>query len=115
VTHIIHSAWPVNFNYTLASFETAISFVRELAGLAASSKQTPTIVFMSSVATLARAPAFDWVEEAPIEGLEVSVGSGYGESKRVAEEVGIVPSCVRHPSYVLTIGCVYLTDSQRGC
>jgi hypothetical protein len=39
------------------------------------------------VTTLLHAPGPDWVEEAPVEGLEVSVGTGYAESKRVAEEV----------------------------
>jgi thioester reductase-like protein len=82
-----HNAWPVNFNYALASFETSISFVRELAELAVSGKRQPTVAFTSSLGTLAWAAAADWVEEGPIESFEVSVGSGYGESKRVAEEV----------------------------
>jgi nucleoside-diphosphate-sugar epimerase len=85
----------VNFNYTLASFESAVSFVRELADFAISGTRQPTISFTSSVATLARAPAPDWVEEAPIDRLDVSVGSGYGESKRVAEEVSQSPGVAR--------------------
>jgi thioester reductase-like protein len=117
VTHIIHTAWPVNFKYAFGLFESAISFVRELAGLAISStrKRLPTISFMSTVATLLRAPVPDWVEEAPIEGLEVAVGTGYGQAKRVAEEVCQCQS-VASQWYPLTMGGVRgLTDSQRRC
>ncbi|KAF7321145.1 General substrate transporter [Mycena chlorophos] len=89
VTLIIHNAWKLDFNLSVASFEPHIHGTRKLADLALSSPQRPRIVFTSSVAS-----AMNWdpskgpCPEELIGTEGVSAGStGYGQSKLVAEQV----------------------------
>lgn len=88
MTHIIHTAWELNFNWKLEHFERFhIAGVRHLVDLAMSSRmpQSPRFIFMSSIGAVANAPS-------PI--LEISFGDpsvtgdqGYGEAKFVAERI----------------------------
>ncbi|KIJ64864.1 hypothetical protein HYDPIDRAFT_132032 [Hydnomerulius pinastri MD-312] len=89
VTHIIHIAWPVNFNLALNSFETAIRGVRNLVDFALSSllPTPPKIIFTSSVGVLYNWPRSLAVEEDPIYNATVPVGQGYGEAKWIAERI----------------------------
>ncbi|KAG0151604.1 hypothetical protein CROQUDRAFT_86633 [Cronartium quercuum f. sp. fusiforme G11] len=93
LTHILHFAYPVNFNLTLASFEPSVQFTQSLLELAArvtkaNPKIKPNFVFASSVATLAsfKGREDEWVEESQVE-MASCLGGGYGESKRVCEEI----------------------------
>ncbi|KAL9099102.1 MAG: hypothetical protein Q9187_009548, partial [Circinaria calcarea] len=87
-THIIHNAWPVDFNRSLSSFATPhISFVRQLIDLSA--RNAAHIFFISSVSTV-----LAWntnhagpVPEAIIEDFSVPEAMGYAESKHVAERL----------------------------
>ncbi|KAK2597269.1 hypothetical protein N8I77_013129 [Diaporthe amygdali] len=87
VTHIIHNAWPVNFNLNFQSFEAqAIRPTHHLISLALRSnlRPKPTFTFVSSIATVLSAGSDVLEKPYPWE----CVGSmGYGQSKWVAEEV----------------------------
>ncbi|KAI0070731.1 acetyl-CoA synthetase-like protein, partial [Panus rudis PR-1116 ss-1] len=88
VTHIIHNAWPVNFNMSLESFEPNIKSVRDLIDISLSSPlpHPPPVVFVSSVGVLRHVNLSVPVTESPVEAA-VAVGMGYGESKWVAEKL----------------------------
>ncbi|KAK7461264.1 hypothetical protein VKT23_008439 [Stygiomarasmius scandens] len=88
ITGIIHSAWKVDFKMSLESFEPLIAGVRNLASLALGSpyKSPPSITFTSSMAVLSDICTSPILEE-PILDPSFSVGTGYGESKWVAESL----------------------------
>ncbi|KAG8930870.1 hypothetical protein FRC02_003563 [Tulasnella sp. 418] len=89
VTHIIHNAWRVDFNVSLASFEPGIKGVRTLIDMALASPRSdpPRIIFTSSVATLRNYQGTTAAPEAPIEDPALPAGAGYGESKWTAERI----------------------------
>lgn len=99
-THILHAAWPVNFNLSLASFEPAVAGVANLARLAQGSRHDALVLFVSSVAAVGGAGAGysapndgndkseRWVSETTVhEGdfAGAAAATGYGRSKLVAE------------------------------
>ncbi|KAF8311712.1 acetyl-CoA synthetase-like protein [Clavulina sp. PMI_390] len=88
VTLIIHNAWRLDFNLTLQSFEPQIRGTRNLVALALSSTNAASLrfIFTSSVSVLQNWPNTSALEE-PIKNPTVSVGTGYGESKYVAEKI----------------------------
>ncbi|MBW0473423.1 hypothetical protein O181_013138 [Austropuccinia psidii MF-1] len=92
VTHIIHLSYPVNFNLNLDGFENSFKFTSQLTNLLRKSPRSksvkPTFVFASSVSTLSNYDGNkqEWVDEAEVD-LMSCLGSGYGESKRVCEEI----------------------------
>ncbi|KAI0795718.1 hypothetical protein C8Q75DRAFT_711913 [Abortiporus biennis] len=95
VTHILHNAWPVDFNLNLPSLDGAIQGVRKLVDFAISSPYTemPSITFSSSIASVGSpntTPGF--AKEEYILDPHVPAGSGYGESKWVAERILAVAS-----------------------
>ncbi|CAL1699334.1 unnamed protein product [Somion occarium] len=87
-THVIHNAWPVNFNLSLSSFEVIIKGVRALIDLALSSPlpSPPRLVFISSIGVLRNLDPSGPIAEEPVE-ARVAVGMGYSESKWVAEKL----------------------------
>ncbi|KAF8993889.1 hypothetical protein BDQ17DRAFT_1431390 [Cyathus striatus] len=78
-THIIHNAWPVNFNLSLQSFETSIAGLRRLIDFCLTSPRgiPPKLIFTSTIGVFRKSlvPA------------EVSIGTGYSESKWVSEQI----------------------------
>lgn len=81
VTHIIHSAWHLDFNMILSSFEaTHIAGVRHLADLAlASPKATcPRIIFISSINAYGSWQPGAGIPEACVD-FPPPVASGYGQ------------------------------------
>jgi thioester reductase-like protein len=91
ITVIIHNAWALDFNKTLSSFESHIRGTRNLIQLArdAAISGGARFIFTSSVAA-----AQGWhpsqgqlYPEDELVPLENARGSGYGESKYVAENV----------------------------
>ena len=87
---IIHSAWPVDFNQALASFEPHVRGVRNFIDLAAASHRVPQIVFFSSIATTNFWDSIYPGENRPetlLRDARVAVGQGYGEGKYVAEHL----------------------------
>ncbi|EJD45598.1 acetyl-CoA synthetase-like protein [Auricularia subglabra TFB-10046 SS5] len=89
ITHIIHNAWPVNFNYTIQTFEPAVQSVKELVDLALKSPlpSPPKFLFVSSVSVVRNATPGTPTPEDYVEDPAVVVGLGYGESKFVAESI----------------------------
>ena len=97
VTHIIHNAWPVNFNLSLASFASHIAGIRALVEFccqnsstaSASSKtvQIPSLIFVSSLSSVTSLSSHTQVPEAIAFDTSAPAHTGYGESKYVAERV----------------------------
>ncbi|GLB38787.1 putative acetyl-CoA synthetase-like protein [Lyophyllum shimeji] len=98
VTHIIHNAWPVNFNRNLSSFEPHVQGLCNLVRLALLSSgrrltgTPPTrILFASSIAVAGRFPALN--ADGPYEVPETSLDAentaefGYPEAKWVCERL----------------------------
>ena len=83
-THIIHCQWPVNFNLSITSFEPQIRGIRHLIDFCLSSKLSPSLFFLSSVATVNHLKDRTAVLEAPVDVL-TTVDGGYGASKQVCE------------------------------
>ncbi|TBU41001.1 acetyl-CoA synthetase-like protein [Dichomitus squalens] len=88
VTHIIHNAWTVNFALTLPSFEPDLKAVRNLVDLALSSPYVtpPTIQLASSIGIFEHCAIKPPIPETPVEPAS-AIGSGYTESKWIAERV----------------------------
>ena len=91
---IIHSAWKVDFNHSLESYEDVhIRGVRNFIDLCVTGARRPQFTFVSSVSSVgnwaAVRPDVASVPERPFEEGEMGVAQkiGYGESKHVAEEV----------------------------
>ena len=86
VTLIIHAAWPVDFNLTLASFSSSLTSVSSLARLTASSSHRPSIIFTSSIASVlnhSQTPIPEEIVTSP----SAPDRTGYGESKHIAEQL----------------------------
>jgi nucleoside-diphosphate-sugar epimerase len=90
VTTIIHNAWRLDFNLSLASFEPAVRGTRNLLELAMQSSHAGHVrfLFTSSVAVSRSWPrnAEPFPEE-PQADAQWAVGNGYGEAKYVCEQV----------------------------
>jgi nucleoside-diphosphate-sugar epimerase len=90
MTLIIHNAWRLDFNLTLPSFETSIRGTRHLLDLAIDSAQAAhvRVLFTSSIAVTQSWPRIRGpFPEEPQDDAHWCVGSGYGESKYVCEQV----------------------------
>lgn len=95
MTHIIHNAWRVDFNLSLASFEKHIAGTRRLVDLCCGMSRPVKLFFTSSVGA-----AHNWdinrgpvPEEVLVE--ENTTVSGYGASKFVGENVSVVVGWMR--------------------
>ncbi|VDB88513.1 unnamed protein product [Peniophora sp. CBMAI 1063] len=99
ITHIIHNAWPVNFDRTLASFEASIRTLDNLVQLAllsgarnAHDHRPRRILFASSIAVAGRYPIINpdnsVVPEAPLD-PRATAEFGYPEAKWVCEQVAL--------------------------
>ncbi|KAI0746343.1 acetyl-CoA synthetase-like protein [Daedaleopsis nitida] len=88
VTHIMHNAWQVNFNMSLSSFEADLKGIRNLINLAIRSPYAtpPKVMFVSSIGAVGNYRAHSLVPEVPVK-PSVALGSGYPESKWVAEKL----------------------------
>ncbi|KAK5147071.1 hypothetical protein LTR04_000921 [Oleoguttula sp. CCFEE 6159] len=85
---IIHNAWKVDFNHSLASFEeTHIRGVRHFIEWSIKSKKHSAIFFVSSISSVGNWPAGSTVPETPHEDYGVASQLGYGESKHVSERI----------------------------
>ncbi|KAF8200278.1 hypothetical protein BJ912DRAFT_1020035 [Pholiota molesta] len=89
VTHIIHNAWPVDFNLALKSFEVNIKGLRNLIDFALSSplQSLPTLIYTSTIGVFQTPhPTAANLAELPII-AKVAIGTGYTESKWVSEQI----------------------------
>ncbi|CAK5283812.1 unnamed protein product [Mycena citricolor] len=88
ISAIIHNAWTLDFNKSLASFEPHIKGTRNLIDLALASDAGVRLLFTSSVGTAVgwdpkRGPFPEELQLDP----SAALGLGYGESKYVAERI----------------------------
>jgi thioester reductase-like protein/acyl-CoA synthetase (AMP-forming)/AMP-acid ligase II len=90
----IHNAWAVDFNKTVASFESHIAGTRRAIDFSIQSRRRAQIVFVSSIAAVGNWPATQQpdsnstqqaVPERIIADHSAPLPQGYGESKHVAE------------------------------
>ena len=101
-SHIIHNAWPMDFNRSLASFESQLHYLDSIIELAlqSTSRTPPRILFTSSIAAVARHPLLarkTLVPEVPMEDPDVTAPFGYPEAKWVCEQI-LLKSAQLHPS-----------------
>jgi thioester reductase-like protein len=79
--------WPVNFNWSIASFEPHIRGVRSLVDLSLGSLYNAFLMFISSVSAVDSWAYREPVPEQNFPGLNVAGKSGYGQSKLTAEAI----------------------------
>ncbi|KAN0095473.1 putative NRPS-like enzyme [Hyaloscypha variabilis] len=88
-THIIHNAWPVDFNRTLQSFQPNLDGVSALISFAAHAKPSPALLFLSSISSAINyRNALDTeniIPETVLYDDSAPTPMGYGESKYIAE------------------------------
>ncbi|KAF1952583.1 acetyl-CoA synthetase-like protein [Byssothecium circinans] len=93
LTLVIHSAWAVNFNISVRSFEDQhIRTVQSLINLCQSvyhgaPARPARFLFCSSVSSAAATPRPGTVAEAPVAEARFVQGTGYAQSKYVAEHI----------------------------
>ncbi|KAF7973245.1 hypothetical protein HWV62_15753 [Athelia sp. TMB] len=112
VNIIIHNAWRLDFNLSLASFEPNIRGTRNLVDLASSSANASTLRFLFT-STIASSQGWNpskgvFPEEVQYD-ASVAVGGGYGESKYVCERVRILDHI--HPTRNADMGMQILAKS----
>ena len=88
-THIIHCAWPVNFQLALSSFEPSLKGLQNLIQLSlnVSSARPARLLFCSSISAALGVPPPTWIPEAPISDLNHVSETGYAQSKLVSEHI----------------------------
>ncbi|KAF7794887.1 hypothetical protein EIP86_006030 [Pleurotus ostreatoroseus] len=107
VTHVVHNAWKVDFNHTLASFEHHIAGTRKLIDACAAFVHPPRVLFSSSIAAVQ-----GWditkgaVPEAPLVDPSLAIGNGYGSSKHVTEQLLVKAAENGMDTTILRIGQV---------
>jgi nucleoside-diphosphate-sugar epimerase len=93
VTHIIHTAWPMDFQRNLPSFEPQIQTVRRLVDLCGDSHREqrrscqPRLLFTSSIAVGARFASRRRLPEAPLFDPSATANMGYARAKWVCERI----------------------------
>ncbi|KIA75990.1 NRPS-like enzyme [Aspergillus ustus] len=88
VSLIIHTAWPVNFNLPLSSFESHIQGLSNLIDFSLTVRMpAPAVMlFCSSISTALGSSLTD-IEERPIEDLSSVLDMGYARSKFIGEKI----------------------------
>jgi thioester reductase-like protein/aryl carrier-like protein len=99
VTIFIHSAWSVNFNLSLSSYEaTHITGTRHVVNFASKSVHKSSITFVSSIASVGNWSSVVQDGSAVPESTttlfdrSIALPQGYGESKHVAAEILAIAS-----------------------
>lgn len=87
VSHIIHNAWPVNFNLSLSSFISQVAGVRALIDFCAAMPAPPKFLFVSSLSSVTALSGKQVVPESVVLDGTAPSPMGYGQSKHVAERV----------------------------
>ncbi|KAL5341649.1 acetyl-CoA synthetase-like protein [Aspergillus crustosus] len=95
--------WPVNFNWTISSFEPFICGVRNIILFSHASQLYAFIMFISSISAVGSWSTDKPVPEEPIHDFAVAAQTGYGQSKllsecllnRATEVSGVGAACCR--------------------
>jgi thioester reductase-like protein len=82
----IHNAWPVNFNFSVESFEPHIRGVRNVADFAAKAEKRVAVAFISSIGTTEGWTLDSPIPETSLDDLNLPT-AGYGRSKLVGSLV----------------------------
>ncbi|BCR89337.1 putative NRPS-like protein biosynthetic cluster [Aspergillus chevalieri] len=107
ITLIIHTAWPVNFNLPLSTFEPHIKGLHNLIQFSLSVHQpTPAALFFCSSISTALGLSTPEVHEKPIPDLHSALEMGYGRSKFVGEHIVSNARKSGARAYTLRIGQV---------
>ena len=110
VTHIIHNAWPMDFQRTTLSFVPQIQAVRNLINFAldchytqrpSSLAHNPRLLFLSSIAVVANYSPGPFVAEGPI-GPTGPATFGYSQAKWVCERL-LSDVMINHASQIRTM------------
>lgn len=116
LTLIVHTAWPVNFQLALPAFEPHVRGLHNLLQLSLQIKSPnpARLLFCSSISVALGTENQATIPEAPIASLYQTSGSGYAQSKLVAER--IVHSAVQNygaEASILRIGQI-IGDNEHG-
>lgn len=89
VTHIIHCAWPVNFQLALSAFEPSIQGLQNLLQLSlqVNFSKPAHLLFCSSISTALGNHSSARISEGPVASLEQASPTGYAQSKLVSERI----------------------------
>ena len=89
LSHIIHAAWPVNFQIPLAGFHLQLKDLQDLIQLSLDVKlnQPAQVLYCSSMGVALNTHGQRRIAEAPIMDFRQGLGCGYTESKLVAEYI----------------------------
>lgn len=112
VTHILHTAWPVDFKRRLPSFKSQFQTLQNLLNLAREAHATrpmmrPRLMFASSIAVVGQYPFVHGrriVPEIPIDNSDCTNPFGYGQAKLVCER--IVESAAKRFRSEIEAACV---------
>ncbi|EJC99607.1 acetyl-CoA synthetase-like protein [Fomitiporia mediterranea MF3/22] len=115
VSHVIHNAWRVNFSNSIASFESNIRSVRNFIDFCLGCKGTSParLVFISSISVFQQSLSKTAEPEELLSIEDVRLGSGYGESKWVAEQI-LAEAARRTPLKMTIIRPGQLTGGTTG-
>ncbi|RBR03142.1 hypothetical protein FVER53590_00238 [Fusarium verticillioides] len=83
VDRVIHNAWPVNFKFTMSSFESHVRGVRHLVDFSSAASKNVPIIFISSIGTADRWSSPEAVPEEALQDLSLP-SMAYGRSKLAA-------------------------------
>lgn len=95
VTHILHAAWPVDFQRPLESFKSQFAFLQNLLQLARDAHISqplvkPRLLFVSSIAVVGEYPTVHgshFVPEEAVTDPRCTNSLGYGKAKLVCERI----------------------------
>ncbi|KAL1982511.1 hypothetical protein VTN96DRAFT_1236 [Rasamsonia emersonii] len=107
VTHVIHNAWPVNFNLSVESFDRHIGGVRRLVELSAASAHRASIFYVSSISSVAGWRGSTTAPEEILHDHSAPEAMGYGESKYLSErllDAAAAASEGQIPASILRVG-----------
>lgn len=86
VTDIVHNAWRVDFNLSLDSFSSQVHAVRHLIDFSSHSTYGAQVLFVSSISAVGNMDGVT-AEERVYNEWTASDGTGYGQSKLIAERL----------------------------
>ena len=88
---VIHAAYPIDFNLTLSSFDLSLRAIVSICDWSLQCRKRPRLVFIPSISSVvnyasdsSQAPV---VPEELVEDYNAAAPMGYGESKRIAENI----------------------------
>lgn len=115
VTHVIHAAWPVNFQLRLSAFEPQIAGLKNLIdfSLTTSGGLPARLLFCSSVSTAMATPGRAVTKEKLVEDFNQALDQGYARSKLVSEHMVDAATKAGADAHILRIGQI-IGDTETG-